>query len=47
LVGVSLDRKAEHDHVLARRPNVTAEMALRLARYFGMSAQVWQNLQRA
>src|ERR1700732_3904257 len=31
--------------LVARRRNVTAEMALRLARYFGTSAQVWQNLQ--
>ena len=31
--------------LVARRRNVTAEMALRLVRYFGTSAQVWQNLQ--
>jgi addiction module HigA family antidote len=31
--------------LVARRRNVTAEMALRLARYFGTSAQVWQNLE--
>src|ERR1700690_16077 len=31
--------------LVARRRNVTAEMALRLARYFGTSAQVWQTLQ--
>ena len=31
--------------LVARRRNVSAEMALRLARYFGTSAQVWQNLQ--
>ena len=31
--------------IIARRRGVTAEMALRLARYFGNSAQVWQNLQ--
>lgn len=31
--------------LVARRRNVTAEMALRLARYFGTSAQIWQNLQ--
>jgi addiction module HigA family antidote len=31
--------------LVARRRSVTAEMALRLARYFGTSAQVWQNLQ--
>ena len=31
--------------LVGRRRSVTAEMALRLARYFGTSAQVWQNLQ--
>jgi addiction module HigA family antidote len=31
--------------IVARRRGVTAEMALRLARYFGTSAQVWLNLQ--
>jgi addiction module HigA family antidote len=31
--------------LVARRRSVTAEMALRLARYFGTSARVWQNLQ--
>ena len=31
--------------IVARRRGVPAEMALRLARYFGTSAQVWQNLQ--
>ncbi len=31
--------------IVARRRGVTAEMALRFARYFGTSAQVWQNLQ--
>ncbi len=31
--------------LVARRRNVTAEMALRLPRYFGTSAQVRQNLQ--
>ena len=31
--------------IVARRRGVTAAMALRLARYFGTSAQVWQNLQ--
>jgi addiction module HigA family antidote len=31
--------------IVARRRGVAAEMALRLARYFGTSAQVWQNLQ--
>jgi addiction module HigA family antidote len=33
------------NQLVTRRRSVTAEMALRLARYFGMSAQVWQNLQ--
>lgn len=33
------------NQLLARRRTVTAQMALRLARYFGTSAQVWQNLQ--
>jgi antitoxin HigA-1 len=33
------------NQLVARRRKVTAEMALRLARYFGTSAQVWQNLQ--
>jgi antitoxin HigA-1 len=33
------------NQLVRRRRNVTAEMALRLARYFGTSAQVWQNLQ--
>jgi addiction module HigA family antidote len=31
--------------LVARRRSVTAEMALRLARYFGTSARVWRNLQ--
>ena len=33
------------NQLVTRRRSVTAEMALRLARYFGTSAQVWQNLQ--
>jgi len=33
------------NQLVARRRSVTAEMALRLARYFGTSAQLWQNLQ--
>jgi antitoxin HigA-1 len=33
------------NQLVGRRRSVTAEMALRLARYFGTSAQVWQNLQ--
>jgi antitoxin HigA-1 len=31
--------------IVRRRRAVTAEMALRLSRYFGTSAQLWQNLQ--
>jgi addiction module HigA family antidote len=31
--------------LVGRRRQVTAQMALRLARYFGTSPQVWQNLQ--
>jgi addiction module HigA family antidote len=41
-LGVSTPTVAQ---LVARRRNVSAEMALRLARYFGTSAQVWQNLQ--
>jgi addiction module HigA family antidote len=33
------------NEVVRRRRAVTAEMALRLSRYFGTSAQLWQNLQ--
>jgi addiction module HigA family antidote len=33
------------NQLVARRRAVTAEMALRLAQYFGTSARVWQNLQ--
>jgi plasmid maintenance system antidote protein VapI len=33
------------NQLITRHRSVTAEMALRLARYFGTSAQVWQNLQ--
>ena len=33
------------NEIVRRRRAVTAEMALRLARYFGTSAQLWQNLQ--
>src|SRR5258705_4294694 len=33
--------------VLAGKRNVTADTALRLARYFGMSADFWMNLQSA
>ena len=31
--------------IVRRRRAVTAEMALRFARYFGTSAALWQNLQ--
>ena len=41
-LGVSTPTVAQ---LVARRRNVSAQMALRLARYFGTSAQVWQNLQ--
>ena len=33
------------NEIVRRRRAVTAEMALRLARYFGTSAQLWQGLQ--
>jgi addiction module HigA family antidote len=33
--------------VLAGKRNVTADTALRLGRYFGMSADFWMNLQSA
>ena len=33
--------------VLAGKRNVTADTALRLAQYFGMSADFWMNLQSA
>jgi addiction module HigA family antidote len=41
-LGVSVPTVNE---IVRRRRAVTAEMALRLSRYFGTSAQVWQNLQ--
>jgi addiction module HigA family antidote len=41
-LGVSVPTVNE---IVRRRRAVTAEMALRLARYFGTSAQLWQNLQ--
>jgi antitoxin HigA-1 len=41
-VGVSLPTVND---IVRRRRAVTAEMALRFARYFGTSAQLWQNLQ--
>src|SRR5579859_6767431 len=33
------------NEIIRRRRAVTAEMALRLSRYFGTSAQLWQGLQ--
>src|SRR5271157_1980357 len=33
--------------LLAAKRNVTADTALRLSRYFGMSAEFWMNLQSA
>src|ERR1700704_1161890 len=33
------------NEIARRRRAVTAEMALRLSRYFGTTAQLWQNLQ--
>lgn len=33
------------NEIVRRRKAVTAEMALRLSKYFGMSARFWQNLQ--
>lgn len=41
-LGVSIPTVNE---IVRKRRAVTAEMALRLARYFGTSAQLWQNLQ--
>ena len=33
------------NEIVRRRRAITAEMALRLSRYLGTSAQLWQNLQ--
>jgi addiction module HigA family antidote len=33
------------NEIVRRRRAITAEMALRLSRYFGTTAQLWQNLQ--
>lgn len=33
------------NEIVRRRRAITAEMTLRLSRYFGTSAQLWQNLQ--
>lgn len=33
--------------ILVGRRNITADTALRLARYFGTSADLWMNLQKA
>lgn len=41
-LGVSVPSVNE---IVRRRRAITAEMALRLSRYFGTSAQLWQNLQ--
>jgi addiction module HigA family antidote len=41
-LGVSVPTVNE---IVRRRRAVTAEMALRLARYLGTTAQLWQNLQ--
>lgn len=37
----------ELEDVLAERRGLTAELALRLSRYFGTSAEFWLNLQTA
>ena len=42
LIGVATPTVNE---IVRRRKSVTAEMALRLARYFGTSPQLWLNLQ--
>ena len=52
---ISQYRLAKHIHVPARRINeivhgkrgISADTALRLARYFGTSAELWINLQSA
>lgn len=41
-LGVSVPTVNE---IVRRRRTVTAEMALRFSRYFGTTAQLWQNLQ--
>ncbi len=41
---ISVPPKRINDIVKGRR-GITAEIALRLARYFGVSAQFWMNLQ--
>jgi addiction module HigA family antidote len=33
------------DQLLAGKRNITADTALRLSQYFGMSADLWMNLQ--
>lgn len=53
--GLSAKRLADVIHVppnrlyqiLAGKRNMTADTALRLGQYFGMSAEFWTNLQRA
>src|SRR5260370_41387840 len=54
-IGLSAKRLADVIHVppnrlyqiLAGKRNMTADTALRLSRYFGMSADFWMNLQSA
>ena len=41
---IGVPRTRLNDIVLGRR-GITADTALRLARYFGVSAQLWMNLQ--
>ncbi len=43
-IGVAQTRISE---ILAEKRSITADTALRLARYFGNSAQFWLNLQTA
>lgn len=43
-IGVTPDTLSD---ILAARAAITAELALRLSRYFGNSAEFWLNLQRA
>jgi addiction module HigA family antidote len=53
--GLSVDRVAQDigvtadslSDILAARAGISAEVALRLSRYFGNSPEFWLNLQRA
>jgi antitoxin HigA-1 len=53
-LGISINRLALELHVpvtrvseiVNRRRGITADTALRLARYFGMSADFWMNIQK-